>query len=100
MEDSQTALEAARKQIATLQDRLRAVLATNATLEQQIGDSRNLLSTSRLAQQNLEQRTAELMGQLAEQQSWQVSMTWHQLLWLHVQNRVECLLMSRLSRFK
>lgn len=72
MEDPLQALEAARKQIAALQARLRAVLANNATLEQHIADGQQELGRSRSAQQGLLQSVAQLEAQLATQQGWQV----------------------------
>lgn len=72
-EDAHLALEAARKQIAALQARLRAVMATNTSLEQQLAAGRNDMEANRQAQQELQQRLASMQSQLAEQASWQVS---------------------------
>ena len=73
-EDPLKALEAARKQIESLQARLRAVLATNATLEQQLDSTRSELGNSKRAYQELSQRTAQLEAQVVQQQAWQVKL--------------------------
>ncbi|KAK9811189.1 hypothetical protein WJX73_009123 [Symbiochloris irregularis] len=73
-EDPSKALEAARRQIAALQARLRAVMATNAALELQLADGQSDLGAQRKLQQELQERLAQMQAQLAEQAGWQVSM--------------------------
>lgn len=70
-ESSDSALEAARRQIAALQAQVRALMATNASLELQLSEGRNELGSSQRARQQLEARLAHLEAQLAEQAAWQ-----------------------------
>ena len=76
-EDPSKALEAARRQIAALQARLRAEKATNAALELQLADGQSDLGAQRKLQQELQERLAQMQAQLAEQAGWQVLPNFH-----------------------